>query len=108
MLVNDLPAPVALALEYIAQGDWNDPDVLPWIRFTGFYDVDHMNEFWGIGPDTDEEEDESGFSWERWGGVAAAGLPEGWVLSGDVHAHDPEAGRRDDNRACRRGEHRMR
>lgn len=70
---------------YTAWAGWNDPDALPWIRVTGYYDVDHMDEFWGLGRET-EDDDESGFSWERWGGVAAAGLPEGRVLSGEVHA----------------------
>jgi hypothetical protein len=72
--------------EYSAFAGWNDPDEAPWLRVTGYYDVDHMDEFFGIGPDTDEEDDESGFSWERWGGVAAAGLPQGWIVNGEVHA----------------------
>jgi hypothetical protein len=71
--------------EYTAWMGWNDPDVAPWIRVTGYYDVDHMDEFWGFGPDT-EDDDESGFSWERLGGVAAAGIPEGGIVSGEVHA----------------------
>lgn len=71
--------------EYTAWAGWNDPDVAPWLRVTGYYDVDHMNEFWGFGPDADED-DESGFSWERWGGVAAVGIPRGRIISGEVHA----------------------
>lgn len=72
--------------EYSAFAGWNDPDVAPWFRVTGYYDVDHMDEFWGFGPETDEEDDDSGFSWERWGGVAALGLPEGWIVNGEIHA----------------------
>ena len=71
--------------EYTAWVGWNDPDVAPWLRVTGYYDVDHMDEFWGIGPDSNED-DESGFSWERWGGVAAVGVPEGRIVSGEIHA----------------------
>lgn len=72
--------------EYTAFAGWNDPDVAPWIRVTGYYDVDHMDQFWGLGPDTDDEDDESGFSWERWGGRAAAGIPEGRIVNGEIHA----------------------
>lgn len=72
--------------EYTAFAGWNDPDVAPWLRVTGYYDVDHMDQFWGLGPDTDLDDDESGFSWERWGGVAAVGIPEGWVVNGEIHA----------------------
>jgi hypothetical protein len=71
--------------EYTAFAGWNDPDVAPWLRVTGFYDIDHMDKFWGLGPDTDKDDDRTGFSWERWGAVAAAGLPEGWVVNGEVH-----------------------
>ena len=71
--------------EYTAWAGWNDPDVAPWLRVTGYYDVDHMDEFWGFGPDADED-DESGFSWERWGGVAAVGIPRGRIINGEVHA----------------------
>ena len=72
--------------EYTVFAGWNDPDVAPWIRATGYYDIDHMDQFWGLGRDTDDEDDESGFSWERWGGVVAAGIPEGWILNGEIHA----------------------
>lgn len=71
--------------EYTAWAGWNDPDVAPWLRVTGYYDVDHMNQFWGFGHEADED-DESGFSWERWGGVAAVGIPRGRIISGEVHA----------------------
>lgn len=71
--------------EYSAWLGWNDPDAAPWLRVTGYYDVDHMDQFWGLGPDSDED-DEFGFSWERWGGVAAVGLPQGWLVNGELHA----------------------
>ncbi|HYO45782.1 MAG TPA: BamA/TamA family outer membrane protein [Gemmatimonadota bacterium] len=71
--------------EYSAFAGWNDPDVAPWLRVTGYYDIDHMNEFWGVGPDTDKD-DESGFSWERWGAVAAVGIPRGGIFNGEIHA----------------------
>lgn len=60
---------------YTAFAGWNDPEVLPYARVTGYYDLDTMNEYWGIGPDT-VDDDESGFSWEKFGATAVAGLPE--------------------------------
>jgi hypothetical protein len=60
---------------YTAYAGWNDPDEHPYIRAMGFYDLDTMNEFWGIGPESTKE-DESGFSWEKLGAIASAGIPE--------------------------------
>lgn len=62
-------------MEYTAYAGWNAPAEHPYVLVTGFYDVDTMDEFFGFGPDTPEE-DESSFSWERWGGRVMAGLPE--------------------------------
>lgn len=69
--------------EYTAYVGWNDPRKLPYARVTGFYDIDTMDEFWGLG-DEAHEDDRSNFSWERWGAYASAGLPEGRGLSGEV------------------------
>lgn len=60
---------------YTAYLGVNDPLRHPYALLTGFYDIDTMNEYWGLGPDSDDG-DESGFSWERWGARASAGLPE--------------------------------
>ncbi len=54
---------------------WNDPGERPYARVTGYYDLDTMDEFWGLGPGTDDD-DESDFSWEKTGAIAAVGLPE--------------------------------
>jgi len=60
----------------------------PYVELKAFYDNDTMDQFWGIGPDSDED-DESDFGWERWGGRAAAGVPPrhalGGILWGEVH-----------------------
>lgn len=71
--------------EYTAYAGFNTPAEHPYFLVTGFYDVDAMDEFFGFGPDADED-DESSFSWERWGATAIAGLPErsGW-LRANVH-----------------------
>lgn len=61
--------------EYTAYVGVNDPERHPYVLATGFYDIDTMDEYWGLGPDSDDG-DESGFSWERWGARASAGLAE--------------------------------
>lgn len=75
--------------EYTTYVGWNNPKQHPFARLTLFYDVDTMDEFWGIGPDADED-DESSFSWERWGARAIAGMPTvgeaGKGLRGNLHA----------------------
>ncbi|MBW3660884.1 MAG: BamA/TamA family outer membrane protein, partial [Gemmatimonadetes bacterium] len=72
--------------EYTVYAGWNNPAEHPYLLVTGFYDVDTMDEFFGLGPDSDED-DESSFSWERWGGRAIAGLPEMKTgIKGNVHA----------------------
>jgi len=58
-----------------AFGGWNDPAKHPYARVTGYYDVDAMDQFWGLGIDS-EDDDQTVFSWEKRGAVAIAGLPE--------------------------------
>ncbi|MFN2383539.1 MAG: BamA/TamA family outer membrane protein [Gemmatimonadota bacterium] len=60
---------------YEAYAGWNDPDTLPAFRITGFYDLDTMDEFWGLGPDASEHH-RSDFAWETYGARAVASLPE--------------------------------
>ena len=61
--------------EYTAYVGLNDPSERPYAIVTGFYDMDTMDRFWGLGPLSDEEL-QSSFSWERRGARAMAGLPE--------------------------------
>jgi hypothetical protein len=61
--------------EYTVFAGWNDPRERPYARVTGYYDIDTMNEYWGIGPDSDKDR-EATWSWEKYGGVAAVGLPQ--------------------------------
>ena len=66
--------------EYTAYLGWNDPDVRPYLRLTGFYDRDTRDQFWGLGPDTPEGA-ETDYSQEQFGARAVAGLPPmrwGW------------------------------
>lgn len=66
----------------------NPRDERPYLELKAFYDNDTMDEFWGIGPDT-EEDAESDFGWERWGAQASAGIPPldalGGIVWGSVH-----------------------
>lgn len=72
--------------EYTTYVGWNSPARHPYVLLTGFYDLDTMDEFFGFGPDA-VEDDESSFSWERWGARAIAGLPERKSgLRANVHA----------------------
>ncbi|MDX1623546.1 MAG: BamA/TamA family outer membrane protein [Gemmatimonadota bacterium] len=59
---------------YTAYVGWNNPMHHPHVRLTAFFDLDAMDQFWGLGPNSDED-DESSFSWERWGVEAIAGMP---------------------------------
>lgn len=70
--------------EYTAFAGWNDPADHPYVRATGFYDVDAMDQYWGIGPAT-VDEDEAGFSWEKYGGIATVGIPERRGIWGQVY-----------------------
>lgn len=72
--------------EFTAYTGWNDPAKHPYVLVTGFYDVDTMDEFFGLGPDA-VDDDESSFSWERFGARARVGLPERKTgLRANVHA----------------------
>ncbi len=72
--------------EYTTYVGLNSPARHPYVLLTGFYDIDTMDEFFGFGPDA-VEENESAFSWERWGTRVMAGLPERKTgLRANVHA----------------------
>ena len=60
--------------EYSAYVGWNDPRRRPFIRATGLYDFDTKDRFYGLGPDSDQD-DEADYDWERWGAELRAGLP---------------------------------
>lgn len=70
--------------EYTAWVGWNDAEEHPYARVTGYYDLDSMDEFWGLGPDSDPDNEVS-FSWEKYGGVAAIGIPEGRIVWGSAY-----------------------
>lgn len=53
---------------------WNDPLRRPYIRLTGHYDSDTKDRFYGLGPDTDLD-DEVDYNWERWGTELHGGVP---------------------------------
>lgn len=59
---------------YTAYVGVNDPVRKPSIRLTGFYDVDRRNSFWGLGPDTDENDD-ADYAQEQWGARLDIGMP---------------------------------
>lgn len=69
--------------EYTAYVGWNDPLRAPWVRLTGFFDLDTRNEFFGLGPDTDED-DLTDYSRERFGAGLAAGVPPRHGVWGEV------------------------
>jgi outer membrane protein assembly factor BamA len=73
-------------LDHTAYIGWNDPARHPYARVTGYYDLDSMDEFWGLGPDTDTD-DKVGFSWEKYGGTATAGFPEGSIIWGRAYVN---------------------
>ena len=60
--------------EHTAYVGWNDPARRPYIRLTGLYDLDVKDRFYGLGPDSDQD-DESDYDREQWGGNLTAGLP---------------------------------
>jgi hypothetical protein len=62
--------------EHTAYVGWNDGEERPYVRLTGYYDLDSMDEFWGLGPNSDGE-NRTSFSWEKYGAVATAGTPQG-------------------------------
>jgi hypothetical protein len=53
---------------------WNDPRKRPYIRATGIYDFDGKDRFYGLGPDSDQD-DEADYDWERWGAELRGGVP---------------------------------
>ena len=61
--------------QHTAYVGWNDSRDHPYVRVTGYYDLDSMDEFWGLGPETDKEV-QGIFSWDKYGVIAAAGVPE--------------------------------
>lgn len=63
---------------------WNDPLSAPfYVRATGNYDFDARNEFFGLGPDSDDD-GVTDFAWERFGVDLVAGVPRQFGIWGDV------------------------
>jgi outer membrane protein assembly factor BamA len=60
---------------------WNDPVKDPYVRVTGFYDIQTQEQFWGLGPDSDED-DRTTYGWERMGAEAKIGVPANRRISG--------------------------
>ena len=60
--------------EHTAYVGWNDPARRPYVRLTGFYDFDTRNEFFGLGPDSDED-DQSDYGMEQFGANLEVGVP---------------------------------
>jgi outer membrane protein assembly factor BamA len=62
---------------------WNNPLEMPSLRVTGYYDFDAQNDFWGFGPNSDED-DLTDYAWERFGADAVFAVPPRKGVWGDV------------------------
>ncbi|MGH7550689.1 MAG: BamA/TamA family outer membrane protein [Gemmatimonadota bacterium] len=60
--------------EHTAYIGWNDPSRRPFIRLTGLYDLDTKDRFFGLGPDSDPD-DEVDYDWEHFGAELRGGVP---------------------------------
>jgi outer membrane protein assembly factor BamA len=76
-------ASIARYHHYTGYLGWNNPVSHPYARLTGFYDIQTQEQFWGLGPDSDED-DRATYGWERYGAEAKIGVPRHHRISGDV------------------------
>lgn len=67
---------------YTAYFGWNNPVTRPYARVTGFYDIQTQEQFWGLGPFSDENR-RATYGWERYGAEAKVGVP----ARGRIHGH---------------------
>ncbi len=67
---------------YTAYFGWNNPVNHPYARLTGFYDIQTQEQFWGLGPFSNEG-DRTTYGWERYGAEAKVGVP----ATGRIHGH---------------------
>jgi outer membrane protein assembly factor BamA len=71
----------AVYQRYTGYFGWNNPVSQPAVTLTGYYDDQTREQFWGLGPDSDED-DRSTYGWERYGVEAKVSVPRHHRISG--------------------------